>query len=125
MRLTAEQRTELRERGRTEVRRAIRKPAWWEGHTITGAVFDIEPPHTKRGYREVLCDRQGGEQRFCPHATPGNVVNGGWHVVANVGVEGNEEMLACETDEELDAVPAFWRIELRPAAAGGSDAQTR
>jgi hypothetical protein len=53
---------------KTQTRRVIKPPSWWEGHKITGTV-----PHGRYSrYQDILSSRAGVRQLFCPYGSPGD-----------------------------------------------------
>ncbi len=69
---------------KTQTRRVVKAPDWWEGHLHHAGVYDVEPPHTKRGYHDILCARSGSPQKTCPYGEPGEAmwVRETWRVEA-------------------------------------------
>lgn len=58
---------------KTETRRRVRRPVWWEGHRIGYKVYP-DGPGTIGYYAELLCARDGGRQRRNPYGEPGDLL---------------------------------------------------
>lgn len=53
---------------KTQTRRVVKPPLWWEGHRITGTT-----PHGRSSrYQDILSSWDGGRQMFCPRGQPGD-----------------------------------------------------